>query len=314
MNKKLSFLAIASFLMLMTGFVALSVQAEENKSDKHDEDGGSHMREAKSIGSTLEVHVSDNGKVLVRGAKVTAISGNVVSAAVTWGSVSLNWNVVADANTQLVRRSGGASSIAEISVGDFMSFQGMLVTGVSSPLTVQAQVIKDWSVQRTRASFHGNVQSVDAAMRSFVLASEDKKSITVSVTSSTRIVKGDAQGIFTDIALGAKVTASGLYNNLMNKLEADSVKVHLAGAQRTTIEGIVKTVSASSMAPTTIVVTSGNTDYTVNVSIDTSVLNVLWLRLPIGSIRAGDKIRVYGTVNTNATVDATVVRDTSIRM
>src|SRR5262245_18507273 len=80
------------------------------------------------VGSTLEVHISDNGKVLVRGAEVTAVKGGTITAANTWGSANMTWTVNTTADTHFVRKNGGASAINEVSVGDFISFQGMLVT------------------------------------------------------------------------------------------------------------------------------------------------------------------------------------------
>ncbi len=125
-------------------------------------------------------------------------------------------------------------------------------------------------------------------------------------------MKGGIVGIFADIAVGVKVAAQGLWNTITNTLSADHVKVNLQSenhettAGKTTLEGKVKSVNP-------LVMTSGGTDYTVNIASDTSVLNALWLRLPIASVSVGDTIRVYGKVNTNATIDATVVRDTNIR-
>jgi hypothetical protein len=50
---------------------------------------------------------------------------------------------------------------------------------------------------------------------------------------------------------------------------------------------------------------------TVNAASDAEVVNRNWLALPIGSIRDGDSIRVWG-VNASGTISATIVRDTSL--
>jgi hypothetical protein len=107
-----------------------------------------HKEEAHATGSTLEVHIYDDGSVLVRGAKVTGVSGDVISAHTDWDEVKLNWAV--DTGTlgtaKFFRRLGGISNIDEVSVGDMISFHGKLVTSTSSPLTVNADAVKDWSV------------------------------------------------------------------------------------------------------------------------------------------------------------------------
>lgn len=313
-------LPLALIFVISAAFLpAYAKDKDKNNKGKGDENKSEHaleirqLKEANEIGSTLEVHIQDNGKVLVRGAKVTAISGNTISAVTAWGSVILNWNINVDSNTELVRRFGGISSVSEISVGDFISFNGILLTTASSPFTVQAKVLKDWSIQKKYASFYGTVQSIANGTQSFVLATEEKGNLTVVVSSSTKIKKGDVSGIFADLAVGQKVTVQGLYNNLTNNLEADSVKIHLAGVTRTTIEGTFKT-AASGTPPTTMILNSHSVDYTVNISVDTSILNNLWLKIPLASIKVGDNVRVYGAVNTNNTIDATVIRDTSIKL
>ena len=301
---KIKYLAYSGIMALSLASLALFTAADEN--------GEKQLKEARSVGSTLEIHVTDNGKVLVRGAKVTSVSGNTINASTTWGSAVFNWAVVTDSSTEWVRRFGGASAISEVSVGDFISFQGVLDTTIGSPITVKARVVKDWSIQKKHASFYGLIKSVDASAKTFVLTSEDKGDISVKISDTTKITKGNTVGTFSDITVGSKVTASGLYNTESKVLEADSVKIHLPTAIRTTLEGKIKSITGTT-PPTTIIVTSKNKDYTVNVSVDTSILSALWLTSNLNSYHVGDGIRVYGTVNADLTVDATVIRNVSIR-
>ena len=234
---KLKNLAYSGAVVLSLASLALFMAQARNDKD-HDRDkerGEKQLREAQAIGSTLEIHVTDHGKVLVRGAKVTSISGNTINASATWGSAVFNWAVVTDSSTELIRRFGGKAAISEISVGDFISFRGILDTSVANPITVKASAVKDWSIQK-----------------------------------------------------------------------------QIPAPIRTTLEGKIKSVGGTTTLPTTFVMTSGNKDYTVNVSAGTAVLNHLWLQAALSSFKAGDKIRVYGTVNANLTVEATVVRNVSL--
>ena len=65
--------------------------------------------------------------------------------------------------------------------------------------------------------------------------------------------------------------------------------------------------------PTSIVINLGDVNYVVQIAVDTSILNVLWMRTSLVNFRVGDTVRVYGFVYANAhTVEATVVRDTNI--
>ncbi len=313
MNKKFIVGLAAVVLAVSAGFsYQASVFAKDN--GKHGNDEAEQARGAHATGSTLEVHISDNGAVLVRGAKVTSVTSSSLAATTAWGPVSLNWTVIVDANTRFGKKDRGVSSLAGISVGDVVSFSGSLDSSASS-LTVRADAIKDWSAQsvpKKHSTFDGTVLSANASSSTFVLGTEEQGNITVAVTSSTTIMKENSVGTFADITAGLKVTVKGMWNASTNQLEADSVKVHLAGAVRTTLEGRIKTLPGT-VLPTTMTITVGQVDYKVNIDSDTSVLNSLWLRLPLGAMRIGDDIRVYGTVNVGATVDATVVRDTSLR-
>ncbi|MDO8664304.1 MAG: hypothetical protein Q7K44_02020 [Candidatus Liptonbacteria bacterium] len=301
---KTKYIAYAGTVVLSLASLALFAAADEN--------GEKQLKEARSVGSTLEIHITDNGKTLIRGAKVTSVSGNTINASATWGSVVFNWAVVTDSSTEFIRRYGSASKISEISIGDFISFQGALDTTVGSPVTVKARIIKDWSIQKKHASFYGLVKSTDTSAKGFILTSEDKGDISVKVSDTAKITKGNVAGVFADITVGAKVTASGLYNTESKILEADTVKIHLPTAIRTTLEGKIKSITGTA-PPTTLVVTSKDKDYTVNVSVDTSVLNALWLASNLSAYHVGDGARVYGTVNADLTVDATVIRNVNIR-
>ena len=301
MNKRLLYAASGVFVSLAivgAGYIASA-----------DDHGKSQSDQARAIGSTVEVHMMDNGKVLVRGAKVTSVSSSTINAGITWGTGTLNFAVQTDSNTELIRRYGGNSQLSEISAGDFISFMGMLGPNFSLPVVVNASIVKDWSVQKAHAAFNGTVQSVDASAKKFVLKSEERGNVAVFTGTSTQFMKGSASSsTFADVRVGAKVMASGLFNNVSRELEADKVKVNELMALRTTVEGTVQSVASSSL-----VLKSGDKNYTVNIASDTSVLNALWLHLPFGSVKVGGRARVYGTFHSEMTVVATVLRDVSVR-
>lgn len=234
MNKKLY--VISTVLALVMGLTqALPAYAEtgakkENKEFRKEKERTS-VKAAKGMPS-LEVHLTADGKALVRGAKVTAVSTSTITATTGWGSSTILWNVATDSETKFIERSSGKSAIADIKVGDTISFQGKLDTSIAAPLTVRASAVKNWSRE---------------------------------------------------------------------------------AAAKTTLQGTAKTALASTTLPSSFVLSSGNTDYRVNITSGTSILDVFWLNTPVTSIKAGDTVRVYGAVNADATVDATVVRDVSVR-
>src|SRR5258708_718383 len=155
---------VLAIVLLFAAFLSYNlVRANDNENRDNNVNNEDSRSEAHARGSTLEVRISDNGKVVVRGAKVTAVSGSTVNATTSWGAFNLNWQVNASSGVRFSRKSGGVGSISEISVGDIIGFEGMLSTSSSSPLVVNATVIKDWSVHKTHGSFSGTVKSVNSA-------------------------------------------------------------------------------------------------------------------------------------------------------
>ena len=122
-------LAVAG--MLMFAFVE-RVQARDNG--------------PRAVGSKLEVAISDNGRVIVRGAEVTNISGATVRARTEWGASALTWTIDTDTDTDFVQKSGSGSDLDDISVGDYVSFSGQLDESADA-FTIDADVVKNWSLE-----------------------------------------------------------------------------------------------------------------------------------------------------------------------
>ena len=268
-----------------------------------------------AVGSTLEAHINNDGSVLIRGAKITAISGSSLMVSQTWGAYVSTWTINTGPSTEIIRRYGGVSSFAEFAVGDYVAAKGMLDT-TKTQSTITAKVVRDYSIQRENATFAGTVQSVNSGNQSFVLATPNRGSQTIFVSSSTVVKQGGATTTFAALLAGQKITkAAGVWNNLTNSMQSEKVDIYQNNAllNRRTFEGTLKSVSATTSLPTTFVMTVGTTDFTVNVPLGISVLNMNWLTTPISTFVVGDKIRVYGAVQpTNTSViDASVVRDAS---
>lgn len=139
-------LAAASILV---GPLAFANNEDNNKQEVH------------KAGTELSVQINDNGKVTVRGAKVTAISGNTISAATMFGSTTVSWNVVTDGSTKFVDKAGRNLGLGTIQVGDVLSFNGSL-NGAATSLSVNATLVKDWSKNMKifeKHTFSGTLQT-----------------------------------------------------------------------------------------------------------------------------------------------------------
>src|SRR3989344_3776511 len=174
----------------------------------------------------VEVAITDSGNVLVRGAKVTAISGSTITAVTTAGASTLTWTVTTDGSTSFVTSTGSGSSLAQISVGDTISFAGALS---GSGLSVKATAVKDWTLGANERSIVGTVQSVNSAGNSLTITNgkdndnDNKKVTTIQFTAST-VISG-AGTTFGSIVAGDKVKATGTVNADGTILTATAVTV-----------------------------------------------------------------------------------------
>ncbi len=173
----------------------------------------------------VEVAINASGNVLVRGAKVTGVSGSVITVTTTAGASTLSWAVTTDSSTAFVTSSGSGSSLGQISVGDTVSFAGAL-TG--SGLSVKASAVKDWTIGANERSISGTVQSVNSAGTSLVLGNgkdNNENKATVQFNASTLVVLNGAASTFASIQTGDKVKATGIANADGSVLTATSVTV-----------------------------------------------------------------------------------------
>jgi len=259
----------------------------------------------------LEIHIYTNNTALVRGAHVTAISGTTITATTALGSTTLTWMVLTDTETHFIRRNGGASALSEVAVGDRVSFRGGLVADAST-LTVRARQFKDFSNEKISATIAGTVKEVNTADMRFVLSTTARGTVVVKVTASTTIFKGETTAFFSDIAVGARAEVRGALDAGNNVMTAERIRLSMREPEKQVLQGSLKSIEGTT-APTTFILSIGGIDYMVKVAADTSILNVFWLRTSLANFHAGDTVRVYGAVS-GTTIDATVVRDVSIRI
>src|SRR3989344_2009749 len=144
----LTTVAVASALAFLP--IVASANNDGNKGDKNENRSAATQR--------VEVAINASGNVLVRGAKVTGISGSTLTVTTTAGASTLSWAVTTDSSTVFVTSAGAGSSLAQISVGDTVSFAGAL-TGTG--LSVKATAVKDWTVGASQRSISGTVASIN---------------------------------------------------------------------------------------------------------------------------------------------------------
>ncbi len=258
------------------------------------------------------MNVTQKGYMVVRGAVVTSAASSTVMASLSWGSATINFVLNTDAKTNVIRQAGNRGSLSEIVKDHVINFEGDVV--ITAPaFTVNARHIRDWSVRKVMVNQYGVVKSIDSAGKKFVVDAQEKNrpDITVMVSDATKFMKQRATTTFTVLKTGDKVIVGGLWDKVSSTIQADTVRIQVE--ERHVFEGgRLKTIAASSTLPTSIVVTFGPFDYTVNIDVNTAVISSRWLSLPLASMKAGDHIRVYGSAD-GTTIAATVVRDVSAK-
>jgi hypothetical protein len=184
-----------------------------------------HDEGSNKSGTKVEVNLNGDGSALVRGAKVTAVSGSTISATTNYGSSQLAWTVKTDGNTKFNANKGSSTGLANIAVGDTVSFSGSLDQSVSG-LTVNAKVVKDWNHVESKKTLSGIVTSINTTLNSFTL-SHDNATTSVQTNSATDFdLSNGGDGTFASIFLNAKVKVQGLFNASSSVLTA--TKIHIA--------------------------------------------------------------------------------------
>jgi hypothetical protein len=98
---------------------------------------------------SLEIHIANNGLVLLRSATVEAVDGNTVTLSTSWGAEHMHWTVRTNGSdyevhhygTQFLDSAGRPSTVADLHVGGLVTVTGMLDQNASDP-TIAANTVR----------------------------------------------------------------------------------------------------------------------------------------------------------------------------
>lgn len=267
------------------------------------------------FGSTLEVHVNDNGSVSIQGARVEQVSGTTIFCKVYWGVSFIRVTVRTNDKTVFEKRFGQKITVKELSVGDFISVTGDLFEG-SNSLDVVAKKVKNWSLQTLEESFSGTISELSASPAGYVLNSKTRGKVTLIVASSTPVMKGSLTLGTDALGVGVNVTsATGVFNNLNKTLTVQTIRIYqdMAKFKPRNFEGTIKSIDGNTL-PTNMIVTVGGVDYTLPLADGVSILNNKRQAFSIARFIKGDKVRFYGAIRESQPniIDATVLRNLSL--
>lgn len=176
-------------------------------------------------GTMVSIH--NDGAVLVRGATVTSLSGDVIVARTSWGDTDISWEIDTDGATEFYSKGGADSSFDNVDEGDMVSFSGSLDRD-DGAFSVDAKVVRNWSIDDVRATVTGTIESIDEDADSFVLETKSKGEVTVTTDGDTDIfLRNKSDADFGDLAVGAFVSVTGAYDDGNDTLDASSISLGL---------------------------------------------------------------------------------------
>jgi hypothetical protein len=113
------------------------------------------------------VEFKNDGTVVLRGAKVTAVSASNITVTETLGAVTLTWTATISPTTKIESKNGKPLAVTEITAGDTVTVKGAMVSGNS--LALAATLVRDVTksvttpVVNTQQVFEGTVSVLPGA-------------------------------------------------------------------------------------------------------------------------------------------------------
>jgi hypothetical protein len=151
---------------------------------------------------------------IIRG-EITAIVDTTLTVEKDGTSYTVLTGVFEGCTTRFIRRYWGASTIAEVSVGDIVNVYGKWQDEAHT--TIEACLVRDLSIQKRHAVFVGFVESLTASGWVMTTVGEKRPNQTVVVTADTKFVNRKEETILqSDILVDHRVRVKGLWNNDTN--------------------------------------------------------------------------------------------------
>ncbi len=205
------FLGISLVLVTLSLILPSQVEAKIN--------GPTAKEERKEIRQELMEQVKEKLQWLLpfgfNRVELKAISGVTVPEDLTVSKDDKTYTVKVTEKTNLLRKFGGKSSLAEFSVGDILSVRGKWTNEAKTIL--EARVIRNLSIQKRKGTFWGTIKS--KADNTFVLASANRGDQTVYLGGDSKIFTRNQETITpADLKIGDRVRVSGLWDNKLNKI------------------------------------------------------------------------------------------------
>ncbi|MDP3958440.1 MAG: hypothetical protein Q8Q36_03195 [bacterium] len=243
-----------------------------------------------------EIHITRDGTVSIKGAKVFQKAGANFFARVYWKDVFLRVTVTTNEGTTITKRYGERATAADIMEGDVIDVDGAFPSS-SETFIVQASSVKDHSLQKESLSVKGTVTVPFPDRDEFQMRTSRGTLITVTA-SGAAMKKGIIPITVAKLAAGDVVThASGIYDFSTKVLAASKIDIYqtLSVFVPRNFQGTLKSVSGTSF-PVELIVAIGGKDYSVLVTGAAKLQNKNRGATTLSRFLAGDTVRFYGSV------------------
>lgn len=170
---------------------------------------------AKVKAGISKAHILGNNDALIKGAKITAVSGSTLNATATLNGKAVNIIITTSAETKVKANGKEDSGVSNIKVGDTVMLKGTVSGWDSNQPTIQAKQILVANAGKAanedrkdkkpfervdKKAVLGSVVSVNSASSTLVVSNRNDVQTIVAVNASTTIKTGaTTTGTFADI-------------------------------------------------------------------------------------------------------------------
>lgn len=154
-GKTLSVSALSiAYLLTVTGLLFFNINDKALSRARSDKASfvssvGATASDSPATGATssanapmLEMHIANNGLVLLRGAQVLSIEGKRIRIGQNWGGQRFMWTVQTEKYTKIFSQKGEKAELSDITAGDIIKVTGKLIGGGSEPI-INADFIRE---------------------------------------------------------------------------------------------------------------------------------------------------------------------------
>lgn len=130
------------------------------------------------------------------------------------GNDGKTYQVNISATTKLIRGFGGKSNLTEFSVGDKIMVFGKFTD--SSQTTINANTIRNLSIQKRRGAFFGKVTSHNTD--NFVMETLERGTQMVYFGTAKFVNRKEVNIFYSDVKVGDRVRVKGVWDKTLNKI------------------------------------------------------------------------------------------------